>query len=156
MPERPETNDGPIGVFDSGIGGLTVLKEIARALPSEKTIYLGDTARVPYGGKSKETVVRYSREVAGFLSGFDVKMLVVACNTASAFAASGLASELAIPVVGVIAPGARAAARATATGRVAVIGTEGTIRSEAYCRAIKAMSESIETFTAACPLFVPL
>jgi len=156
VPERPETNDGPIGVFDSGIGGLTVLKEIARALPAEKTIYLGDTARVPYGGKSKETVVRYSREVAGFLAGFDVKMLVVACNTASAFAVDALAAELPVPVVGVIEPGARAAARATATGKVAVTGTEGTIRSGAYTRAIKAASESVEIFTAACPLFVPL
>ena len=151
-----EKNSCPIGVFDSGIGGLTVLKEVARQLPGENTIYLGDTARVPYGSKSRETVVRYSIEVADFLRDLGVKLLVVACSTASAYGVDVLSERLEIPVVGGIKPGARAAAAATKTNTVGVIGTEGTIRSSAYCRAIKEISEDIETITRACPLFVPL
>lgn len=146
----------PIGVFDSGIGGLTVLKEITRRLPSEDTIYLGDTARVPYGSKSRETVVGYSLEVARFLSGRGIKLLVVACNTASAYAVDRLAETLDIPVIGVIEPGAKAAVGATRTGRIGVIGTEGTIRSSAYTSAIKALSPDSTVMTRACPLFVPL
>ncbi|MBI5561540.1 MAG: glutamate racemase [Deltaproteobacteria bacterium] len=172
-------NKRPIGVFDSGIGGLTVLREIARLMPGEDTVYLGDTARVPYGSKSKETVIRYSREVAGFLAGRGVKLIVVACNTASAYGLGELKKTLAIPVIGVIEPGARAAKRATAAGRIGIIGTEGTIRSNSYVNAINALSGDktrsvtehgekgfdryfeIETdvltvFTKACPLFVPL
>lgn len=146
----------PIGVFDSGIGGLTVLKEIARLLPNENAIYLGDTARVPYGSKSKETVARYSLEVANFLIKSNIKMLVAACNTASAFALPLLKRELKIPVIGVIEPGAKAAVSTTKTNRIGVIGTEGTIRSSAYTSAIKALRPEAETFVKACPLFVPL
>lgn len=146
----------PIGVFDSGIGGLTVLREITSLLPNESTIYFGDTARVPYGSKSRETIERYSFEIAGFLAKHDVKMLVAACNTASAFAVPSLARELSIPVIGVILPGAQAAAAATRTGRVGVIGTEGTIRSGAYVSAIKAVNPGVSAFVKACPLFVPL
>lgn len=146
----------PIGVFDSGIGGLTVLREITRLLPAENTIYLGDTARVPYGSKSKETVERYSFEVANFLLKHGIKMLVAACNTASAYAVPRLKKELDIPVIGVIEPGAMAAVKATRIKKIGVIGTEGTIRSSAYTSAIKALRPEAETFTKACPLFVPL
>lgn len=146
----------PIGVFDSGIGGLTVLREITRLLPSENTVYLGDTARVPYGNKSKETVARYSVEIADFLVKKGVKMIVVACNTASAFGLPELKKKLDIPVIGVIEPGAKAAAMATRSNKVGVIGTEGTIKSSAYCAAIKALNPGITTNTVACPLFVPL
>ncbi|MBI4949544.1 MAG: glutamate racemase [Deltaproteobacteria bacterium] len=146
----------PIGVFDSGIGGLTVLREITRLLPDENTIYLGDTARVPYGSKSKETIERYSFEVASFLMRHDIKFLVAACNTASALAVPKLTLKLGIPVLGVIEPGAKAAVSATRNKRIGVIGTEGTIRSGAYASAIKMIDPSVETFVKACPLFVPL
>ncbi len=146
----------PIGVFDSGIGGLTVLREITRLMPSEDTIYLGDTARVPYGSKSKETVERYAIEDARFLVRRGVKMIVVACNTASAFALERLKLELKVPVIGVIEPGARAAVRVTRSKKVGVIGTEGTIKSNAYSSAIKAINPDIAAFAKACPLFVPL
>lgn len=145
-----------IGVFDSGIGGLTVLREITRLLPNENTVYLGDTARVPYGSKSRETIERYSFEIAAFLLKHDIKMLVAACNTASAYAVPRLKAELKIPVTGVIEPGARAAAQASKTNRIGVIGTEGTIKSSAYTAAIKAVKPGAETFVQACPLFVPL
>jgi glutamate racemase len=145
-----------IGIFDSGVGGLTVLKEIARVLPQEDTIYLGDTARVPYGTKSPETVTRYAREIASFLVSRDIKLLVVACNTASAVSLEILRSEFSIPIIGVIEPGARRAAQVTESGRVGVIGTEGTIRSSAYSKAIKRINPSIQVVTRACPLFVPL
>ena len=146
----------PIGIFDSGIGGLTVLKEIVNALPAEDTIYLGDTARVPYGTKSVETVTRYSFENAKFLLKFNIKLLVVACNTASAYCLHQLKKELPIPVIGVIEPWARKAVEVTKTKRVGVIGTEGTIRSGAYFDAIKTIDPSIVVFTKACPMFVPL
>jgi len=145
----------PIGIFDSGVGGLTVFREIARLLPHEPLIYLGDSARVPYGTKSRETVVRYSREAARFLLGRQIKMLVVACNTATAAALPALQQELAIPVVGVIEPGARAAVEAT-RGSVGVIATEGTIKSKAYTRAIHALQPNVRVLESACPLFVPL
>ena len=145
-----------IGIFDSGVGGLTVLKEIARALPQEDTIYLGDTARVPYGTKSPETVTRYAHQITSFLVHRDIKLLVVACNTASAVSLEALKEHFAIPIVGVIEPGARAAAAATKTGKVGVIGTEGTIRSSAYAKAIKRLNPEVEVLTRACPLFVPL
>lgn len=145
-----------IGIFDSGVGGLTVLKEIVRVMPQEDTIYLGDTARVPYGTKSPETVVRYALQIAEFLSGKDIKLLVVACNTASAVALEALQSVLSIPVVGVIEPGARRAASVTKSGKVAVIGTEGTVKSSAYTKAIKRLADDIQVVTRACPLFVPL
>jgi len=145
-----------IGIFDSGVGGLTVLKEIVKALPQEDTIYLGDTARVPYGTKSPETATRYSRQIASFLVSRDIKLLVVACNTASAFSLEALKESFPIPIVGVIEPGSRRAAAVTKTGKVGVIGTEGTIRSSAYTKAIKQMNPEIEVITRACPLFVPL
>ena len=145
-----------IGIFDSGVGGLTVLKEIAKTLPQEDTIYLGDTARVPYGTKSPETVTRYARQIASFLVSRDIKLLVVACNTASAFSLEVLKEQFPIPIVGVIEPGSRRAASVTKTGKVGVIGTEGTIRSSAYAKAIKRMNPEIEVITRACPLFVPL
>jgi glutamate racemase len=145
-----------IGIFDSGVGGLTVLKEIVRVLPQEDTVYLGDTARVPYGTKSPETVTRYAQQIAAFLLSRDIKLLVVACNTASAVALETLQAELPIPVVGVIEPGARRAAAVSSSGRVGVIGTEGTIRSSAYAKAIKKINPYIEVVTQACPLFVPL
>ena len=145
----------PIGVFDSGVGGLTVFREIARALPREPLIYLGDCARVPYGTKSPETVVRYSLEAARHLLGRNVKMLVVACNTATAAALPILQKELPIPVIGVVEPGARAAVERT-SGVVGVIATEGTVRSKAYTIAIKSLDPDIEVIESAAPLFVPL
>ncbi|BCS54889.1 glutamate racemase [Geobacter sp. SVR] len=145
-----------IGIFDSGVGGLTVLREIFRALPQEDTIYFGDTARVPYGTKSPETVTRYAHEITTFLAKRDIKLLVVACNTASAVALNALKREFPIPVVGVIEPGARRAVEVTRSGRVGVIGTAGTIKSSAYSRAIKRLNPAAEVITRACPLFVPL
>lgn len=145
-----------IGIFDSGVGGLTVLREIVRNLPQEDTIYVGDTARVPYGTKSPATVVRYSKEITSFLVRRDIKLLVVACNTASAVSLTELKKQFSIPIVGVIEPGARRAAAATRNGKVGVIGTAGTIRSSAYAKAIKRINGSIEVITRACPLFVPL
>jgi glutamate racemase len=146
----------PIGVFDSGIGGLTVAREIFQLLPNESVIYFGDTARVPYGPKSPATVLHYSREAAAFLMSKDVKMLVVACNTATAHAAETLAKELPIPVVGVVEPGARTAARTTRSGRVGVIGTVGTIASGAYDLAVRRLVHDARVYAQPCPLFVPL
>jgi glutamate racemase len=146
----------PIGVFDSGIGGLTVVHEIMRQLPGESIVYFGDTARVPYGPKSPDTVCRYSREIARFLRQQDVKAIVIACNTATAHALPALREELPIPVVGVVEPGARAAVRASNGGHIGVIGTSGTIRSGAYERAIRALDPDARITARACPLFVPL
>ncbi|MBI5103040.1 MAG: glutamate racemase [Nitrospirae bacterium] len=146
----------PIGIFDSGIGGLTVLKEIIATLPGENTIYLGDTARVPYGIRSPETVTRYSFENARFLSSKGVKMLVIACNTVSSISLGAVRKSAGMPVIGVIGPGARAAVSATKNRKVGVIGTEATIRSSAYARAISVLDSSIEVFGLPCPLFVPL
>ena len=146
----------PIGVFDSGVGGLTVFREIARLLPGEPLVYLGDSARVPYGTKSAETVRRYSREAADFLLRRKIKMLVVACNTATAAALPDLQSVLSIPVIGVVNPGAEAAVAATRSGRIGVIATEGTVKSKAYTKAIRALRADAEIFESACPLFVPL
>ena len=145
-----------IGIFDSGVGGLTVLRELTRALPQEDTIYFGDTARVPYGTKSPDTVIRYSQEIASFLIKRDIKLLVVACNTASAVALPTLRRSLPIPVVGVIEPGAKRAVEVTRSGVVGVIGTSGTIRSSAYSRAIKRLNPNISVLAKPCPLFVPL
>ncbi len=149
-------NLNPIGIFDSGIGGLTVLKEIHRQIPGENLIYFGDTARVPYGIKSAETVRRFSLEIADYLVRHDIKMLVVACNTASAAALNSLRESLPIPVVGVLMPGAYAASRATHTGRIGVIGTESTVASGAYDRLIRNIRPGAEIFALPCPLFVPL
>jgi glutamate racemase len=145
-----------IGIFDSGVGGLTVLKALMAALPRENTIYLGDTARVPYGIRSPETVTRYSFENTRFLLAQEIKMLVVACNTASAISLGAVKKEFPLPVIGVLGPGARAAAAATRSRRVGVIGTEATIASGAYELAIRALAPDIEVFSRACPLFVPL
>ncbi|HEX6160643.1 MAG TPA: glutamate racemase [Thermoanaerobaculia bacterium] len=144
-----------IGVFDSGVGGLTVFREIARVLPHEPLIYLGDSARVPYGTKSPATIVRYSLEAARHLLERDIKMLVVACNTATAAALPALQEKLPIPVIGVVEPGARAAVEKT-SGRVGVIATEGTVKSKAYTRAIHALAPNVEVIESAAPLFVPL
>ena len=150
------SSPAPIGVFDSGIGGLTVVHELIRQLPHESIVYFGDTARVPYGPKSPDTVRRYSREIAAFLTEQGVKAIVVACNTATAHALGTLRDELTLPVIGVVQPGARAAVAATRTGRIGVIGTAGTIKSGAYERAICALSPGAHVVTRACPLFVPL
>jgi glutamate racemase len=153
---RVENSGLPIGIFDSGIGGLTVLKEILSVLPGEGTIYLGDTARVPYGIRSAETVTRYSFENTKFLVSKGIKMLVVACNTVSSVSLDAIKDSLPLPVIGVIEPGAKAAVAATRNGRIGVIGTDATIRSSAYAKAIRALDESIEVTGLACPLFVPL
>lgn len=146
----------PIGIFDSGIGGLTVLKEICKKLSNENTVYLGDTARVPYGIRSPETVTRYSMENTKFLSSKGVKMIVVACNTASSVSLEGIRNSVPVPFVGVIEPGAKAAVSATRNKKIGVIGTEATIKSNSYARAIMKIDNSIEVFGMACPLFVPL
>lgn len=146
----------PIGVFDSGVGGLTVVKEILRTLPTEGIIYLGDTARVPYGIRTKETVVRYTFEGLEFLLKKDIKLLVIACNTASAMSLKEVSRESPVPVIGVIEPGARAAISVSKNNRIGVIGTEATIRSKSYIRALKALEPKVKVFSKACPLFVPL
>jgi glutamate racemase len=148
-----------IGIFDSGIGGLTVLREIHREIPDEHTIYLGDTARVPYGTRSPETVIRYSLQAGRFLSEKQVKLLVVACHTSSSIGLAAL--QAAFPatrlrVMGVIDPSVREALRVTRTRRVGIIGTEATIRSEAYTHALKQLDPEVQVFTKACPLFVPI
>jgi glutamate racemase len=148
--------DRPIGVFDSGIGGLTVLKALTDALAGEDFIYLGDTARLPYGTKSNEVIIRYSKENTEFLLAKGIKMLVVACNTSSAVALDAIASDTMVPVIGVIEPGARAAVKASRNGKIGVIGTEATIASGAYTRAIQRLGAKSEIYTRACPLLVPL
>ena len=145
-----------IGIFDSGVGGLTVQRAILEALPAVDTVYLGDTARVPYGTKSAETVTQYSLRNARFLAGHGIDLLVVACNTVSAVALPALRAELSVPVVGVVEPGARAAARASRSGRIGVIGTQGTVASGAYQEAIRRERPEATVLARACPLFVPL
>ncbi|HXI14077.1 MAG TPA: glutamate racemase [Thermoanaerobaculia bacterium] len=149
------SRNSPIGVFDSGVGGLTVFREIARILPAEPIVYLGDSARVPYGNKSPQNVLRYTLEAAEHLVERGVKMLVIACNTATAAALPELMTRLQIPVLGVIEPGARAAAAIT-RGKVGIIATEGTVKSNAYRDAILAVDPGLTVFQSACPLFVPL
>lgn len=146
----------PIGVFDSGVGGLTVVRALMDRTPGEEIVYFGDTARVPYGTKSAQTVVKYSMQIARFLAKFDVKLIVVACNTASALALEYLADNVSVPVVGVIEPGARAACSLTRTRRVGVIGTPSTVRSGAYQREMKRIDPRVEVTAVACPLFVPI
>jgi glutamate racemase len=150
------SRSSPVGVFDSGIGGLTVAQEVIRQLPHESVIYFGDTARVPYGPKSPDTVRRYSREIASFLRDQGVKSIVIACNTATAHALNVLRDEMDMPVIGVVEPGARAAVAATRLGHIGVIGTVGTIKSGAYERAIRALNPDVLITVRACPLFVPL
>ena len=152
----PSGRDAPIGVFDSGVGGLTVVREIMRQIPNEKIIYFGDTARLPYGSKSKETVIRYARQIIRFLQTQDVKAIVVACNTASAYALDEIEKEVDLPMIGVVKPGVKAALSATRNGRIGVIGTEGTVRSGIYSQYIKEMEPGADITGKACPLFVPL
>lgn len=146
----------PIGVFDSGLGGLTVVREIMRNLPQERIVYFGDTARVPYGNKSRQTVIRYARQIINFLMTQEVKAIVVACNTASALALDAVAPEVDLPVIGVIRPGTEMALQATVNGRIGVIATDSTIRSGLYQSLLTEGSDRIEVFAKACPLFVPL
>lgn len=146
----------PIGVFDSGVGGLTVMREIMRQIPNESIIYFGDTARVPYGNKSKETVTRFSRQIVHFLKSHQVKTIVVACNTASAYALDELEKECDIPIMGVVKPGAKAAVEATRNGKIGVIATEATIGSGIYSHYIKELKSNATIYGKACPLFVPL
>lgn len=146
----------PIGVFDSGVGGLTVAREIMRQLPSENIVYFGDTARVPYGSKSKNNIIRFSRQIIHFLQTKQVKAIVIACNTASALALDVVREEVDIPVLGVVEPGARAALAVTKTGKVGVIGTEATIRSAMYEKIIHTLDPKVSVVGKACPLFVPL
>ena len=148
--------DRPIGVFDSGVGGLTVMRALMKAMPNEDIVYFGDTARVPYGNKSKETIVRFSRQIANFLLARSVKAIVVACNTASAYALDELRSAFDLPIEGVILPGAEAAVEATRNGRIGVIGTYATVSSRAYDRAIRVLNPDLSLVKTACPLFVPL
>jgi glutamate racemase len=156
-PREASVASGAVGVFDSGIGGLTVFKALREALPAgERLIYLGDTARVPYGTKSDDTVTRYALEGTRFLTRRGVKALVVACNTMSAVALPALRESVAMPVVGVIGPGAEAACRATRNGVIGVIGTAATIRSQAYARAIATHRPDARVIGRACALFVPL
>jgi glutamate racemase len=149
-------NPAPIGIFDSGIGGLTVARAVYQRLPHESTVYFGDTARVPYGPKSPETVRRYSLEILDWLLGQGVKAVVVACNTSTAHALETLQAHSPVPVFGVIEPGAIAAARASRKGPIGVIGTAGTIASDAYARAIQRARPGARVVQKACPLFVPL
>ena len=146
----------PVGVFDSGVGGLTVAREIMRNLPSEKIVYFGDTARVPYGNKSKDTIIRYSQQISHFLKEQGVKAIVIACNTASAFALDAVKANSEIPVIGVIESGARVAAEETVNKRVGVIGTLGTIGSGIHAEYLRKLDPEITVIGKACPLFVPL
>lgn len=146
----------PIGVFDSGVGGLSVLRELLRLLPDERYLYLGDSARVPYGSKSPETVQLFARQCARFLADQQVKLIVVACNSASAVALQAIADEVDVPVIGVIEPAAGAAVQATRSGTVGVIGTRATVNSAAYCRAIHLLNPGVTVHSQPCPLFVPL
>src|SRR5262245_43813526 len=148
--------DAPIGIFDSGVGGLTVFRAIRERLPNESLTYLGDTARIPYGTRSVNTVQRYASEDAAFILSSNIKLLVIACNTASALAGERLAAECPVPIVGVIQPGARRAARATRNRKVGVIATEATVSSGAYERAMRSVRDDLEVGSRACPLFVPL
>ncbi len=146
----------PIGVFDSGVGGLTVAREIMRQIPNESICYFGDTARVPYGSKSKETVTRFSRQIVRFLRTHQVKTIVVACNTASAYALDELEKEIDIPIIGVVKPGAKVAAEVTRNGKIGVIATQATIGSQIYTQYIKEINSNATIYGKACPLFVPL
>ena len=146
----------PIGVFDSGVGGLTVAREIMRHLPNEDIVYFGDTARVPYGSKSKDNIIRYSKQIIHFLQTKQVKAIVIACNTASALALDVVRQKFDLPIIGVVEPGARAALAATETKKIGVIGTEATIRSAMYEKIIQGLDPEVAVIGKACPLFVPL
>jgi glutamate racemase len=148
--------NAPVGVFDSGVGGLTVAREIMRQLPDERIVYFGDTARVPYGSKSKETILKYSRQIIRFLRTKDVKAIVIACNTATAYTLDTVSKETDIPVIGVINAGARTAVKATRNGKIGVIGTEATVNTGIYTEVMKKLRPDIEVTGKSCPLFVPL
>ena len=148
--------NSPVGVFDSGIGGLTVAREIIRQIPDEPIVYFGDTARLPYGSKSKDTIIRYSRQIIRFLKTQNVKAIVIACNTASAYALETVEKETDVPIIGVVRSGAHMAAQVTRNGRIGVIGTAGTIKSGIYGDTIRQFKPDAEVFGKACPLFVPL
>lgn len=149
-------NEKAIGVFDSGVGGLTVFRELMKQMPNERLIYFGDTARVPYGSKSKETVTKYSRQIIRFLKTQNVKAIVVACNTASAMALDDIENDIDIPIIGVVKPGARAAAAATRNGKIGLIGTEATIAAGVYEKYLQEIDPEVKIIGKACPLFVPL
>ena len=146
----------PIGVFDSGIGGLTVVKKMLSMLPNEKIIYFGDTARVPYGSKSNSTIIEYANQDAKFLYNKNVKLIIVACNTASSVALDNLREQFDIPIIGMIEPGSKYALSKTKNNKIGVIGTHSTINNEAYSRKLKQLNGNVEVFEKACPLFVPL
>lgn len=146
----------PVGIFDSGVGGLTVVREIIRQIPDERLIYFGDTARLPYGSKSRETIIRYSRQIVRFLRTKGVKAIVIACNTASSCALKTIAEESSIPVIGVIYAGALTAVKSTRNGRIGIIGTTTTVSSGIYPNVIRSISPEVQVFQKACPLFVPL
>ena len=156
MNGQEEWHNSPIGVFDSGVGGLTVAREIMRQLPNERIVYFGDTARVPYGSKSPETLTRYSRQIVRFLQTQQVKAIVIACNSASACALEVLEEETALPIIDVVRPGAKTALETTRNGKIGVIATEATISSGIYKRYIEESDRSVSVISKACPLFVPL
>lgn len=149
-------NNAPIGVFDSGVGGLTVVRELMQQLPGERIVYYGDTARVPYGNKSPETIIKYSAQIAQFLCSLDVKAIIIACNTASAIALEELKKVMELPILGVVKPGAKAAADATVNNRIGVIATRATINSGIYEDFLRRTNPEIKVYGQACPLFVPL
>ncbi len=151
-----DSKHAPIGIFDSGVGGLTVMREIMRLLPNERLVYFGDTARVPYGSKSRDTIIRFSRQIVHFLHTKQVKAIVIACNTASAYALETLRREIPEPIIGVVKPGAKTAVSVTKNGRVGIIGTEGTIKSQVYSDYIHELNPELTVIGRACPLFVPL
>lgn len=148
--------EAPVGVFDSGVGGLTVVREIIRQLPEENIVYFGDTARVPYGSKSQKTIIRFSEQIIRFLKTKQVKAIVIACNTASALALDTVRDEFDVPILGVVFPGARAAVKATQNQKIGVVGTDATVRSGMYTKIIQEMNPRIQVIEKACPLFVPL
>ena len=148
--------NNPIGIFDSGVGGLTVVRSIRRQLPGENIIYFGDTARVPYGNKSKSTIIRFSREIVSFLLKKKVKIVIVACNTASSLSLEVLKKEYTVPVIGVIEPGVKEAAGVSVNKKIGVIGTDSTISSGAYKKGLQGIDKGIKVFSRSCPLFVPL
>lgn len=152
---RTILHSDPIGIFDSGVGGLTVMRHLVRVLPRENMVYFGDTARVPYGNKSRETVLHYTRQIIRFLQKEKVKAIMIACNTASAYALAEVEKEISIPIIGVIQPGAEAAAAATKNGRIGIIGTYATIGSGAYDSCLQAINPDLTIITRPCPLFVP-
>ena len=156
MSKQEELHNRPIGVFDSGVGGLTVAREIMRQLPNERIVYFGDTARVPYGNKSRETITKFSRQIVRFLETQQIKAIVVACNTASAYALEELEKEVDLPMIGVVKPGVRAALEATKNKKIGVVATEATIHSGIYSRYIEKKDKDVRVLGKACPLFVPL